>query len=533
MSGDFGHYQMRQYVLHLLAAMTAGLHMLSLVTVAAVPQHRCRIPALGENDSFALNASIVDLYIPRKQNEYDSCNLLDAQQNLTYPCDSWVYDTTYYQQTRTTEWNLVCGRRWMGAIAQTVYLLGVFTGAVTLGSMADKYGRKTIFVISAVLQVILGIGVAFVQEYYSLLVVRFLYGIFGSAGCYVTGFVLTMELVGRSKRTMCGIMTQVAFAFGTMLVAFWGFLIADRRLLQVVYGLHGLLLFPHYWWMDESPRWLWAQGKVHKAVTIVERALCTNKCADQLDVTFYVSRGQAAARKRGDRSYTIADLFRTPNMRYRALNVCLNWFANSLVFYGLSLNTGKLNGNPFLVLFLVCLVELPSYALVIMVMDRTGRRSLISSFLVMGGLACLISTYISQDTDNGNVWRISVVMIGKFFISGSFAIIFNYTAEMFPTVVRNTSIGVGSMCARLSSAMTPLITLLDSLDKTLPSLIFASTAILSGLLSLLLPETLNQPMPQTLADGEKFGNGDTAFSACCKRRKLHCETQDVQLASAQ
>lgn len=31
---------------------------------------------------------------------------------------------------------------------------------------------------------------------------------------------------------------------------------------------------------------------------------------------------------------------------------------------------------------------------------------------------------------------------------------------MFPTVIRNTALGVGSMCARLSAALTPLITLL-------------------------------------------------------------------------
>lgn len=39
-SGDFGRYQCFQFVLHILAAMTAGMHMLSLVTVAAVPEHR-------------------------------------------------------------------------------------------------------------------------------------------------------------------------------------------------------------------------------------------------------------------------------------------------------------------------------------------------------------------------------------------------------------------------------------------------------------------------------------------------------------
>lgn len=39
-AGEFGKYQMRQFLLHILAALTAGLHMLTFVTVAAVPSHR-------------------------------------------------------------------------------------------------------------------------------------------------------------------------------------------------------------------------------------------------------------------------------------------------------------------------------------------------------------------------------------------------------------------------------------------------------------------------------------------------------------
>ncbi|CAG2064430.1 unnamed protein product, partial [Timema podura] len=243
-----------------------------------------------------------------------------------------------------------------------------------------RYGRKTIFYISAVLQVVLGVGVAFVSEYYSFLGTRFFYGMFGSAGSYITGFVLTMEIVGPSKRTACGVTTQASFALGCMLVAFWGFLIPDRQLLQIVYGLHGALLL----------------GRVHEAVTIVERAMRTNKHPVPLDVAHFVSKGLATNVKREDRTYGISDIFKTPNMRCRAFNVCFNWFANSLVFYGLSLNTGKLYGNPFLVLFLACLVEIPSYIMTTLLMDRTGRRSLISTLMLLGGLACLVSAYIPQ-----------------------------------------------------------------------------------------------------------------------------------------
>ena len=116
-------------------------------------------------------------------------------------------------------------------------------------------------------------------------------------------------------------------------------------------------------------------------------------------------------------------------------------------------------------------------------------------------------------------------MIGKFLIAGSFSIIYNYSAELFPTVVRNAAIGLGSMNARLSGMLTPLIMLLDAVHPLLPSFIFGSMALLSGVWTLWLPETMAQPLPESLEDGENFGKGDTCFSNCLpsnKRSKQTC-----------
>lgn len=343
-----------------------------------------------------------------------------------------------------------------------------------------------------------------------MFIYRFLYGIFGSAGSYITGFVLTMELVGPSKRSVCGIAFQGAFAAGIMLVAAWGALIKDSQLLQVVYGLHSLLLIAHWWLMDESPRWLWAHGKVRDAIQIIQKALRINGNPIHLEEADIVSKSRAKRRTTEDDDASVLDLFKTPNLRNKTLNVCLCWFANSLAYYGLSLSTGSLSGNPFLILFCMGLVELPSYILTVFLMDRTGRRALISFYMIVGSVCCIIAATLTT----GSMAATSVVIVGKFMIASSFAIIYNYSAELFPTVVRNSALGIGSMCARTSGALTPLISLLDSFDPTLPSIIFASVSLLSGFLTLFLPETLGSPMPQSIQDGEKFGKGDTCFTSC-------------------
>lgn len=203
------------------------------------------------------------------------------------------------------------------------------------------------------------------------------------------------------------------------------------------------------------------------------------------------------------------DLFKTPNLRKKTLNVMFCWFANSIVYYGLSLSTGTMEGNPYFMLFIMGLVEIPSYVITVYLMDKWGRRSLTAFEMIIGGICCIIAAL------SVGALATTFVFAGKFLIASSFAIIYNYSAELFPTVIRNSAMGLGSMCARTSGALTPLITLLDSFDPKMPSIIFAIISVISGFCVMFLPETLNKPMPQTIEDGEKFGVGDTMFSNMC------------------
>lgn len=120
--------------------------------------------------------------------------------------------------------------------------------------------------------------------------------------------------------------------------------------------MHGLIFIGHWWLMDESPTWLWTQGRIREAVAIVQKGLRMNGSGIKLDAAVYEANNAGKKlRKEEEQSSSagIGDLFKTKNLRNKTLNVCLNWFANSIVYYGLSLNTGQFAGNPFLILFLM------------------------------------------------------------------------------------------------------------------------------------------------------------------------------------
>ena len=50
-------------------------------------------------------------------------------------------------------------------------------------------------------------------------------------------------------------------------------------------------------------------------------------------------------------------------------------FTGSLMFYGLSLNSGRLAGDVFLNTFLLSVVEVPANLLCLFLLDRIGRRN--------------------------------------------------------------------------------------------------------------------------------------------------------------
>jgi len=68
-------------------------------------------------------------------------------------------------------------------------------------------------------------------------------------------------------------------------------------------------------------------------------------------------------------------------------------FAASFGYYVISLRTGKLTGNPFFMIFVMAVVEIPSYAFVTIAMDRLGRRFLNSAMMIVGGIALLSSAF--------------------------------------------------------------------------------------------------------------------------------------------
>ncbi|KAK9411489.1 solute carrier family 22 member 16 [Crotalus adamanteus] len=166
-------------------------------------------------------------------------------------------------------------------------------------------------------------------------------------------------------------------------------------------------------------------------------------------------------------------------------------------------------GNEFLNLFLIGAVELPAYAIACLGMDRIGRRNTLIPFLIMSAVICGIVMLIPQDF---NTLSIVANMAGKFAIGIAFGLIYLYTAELYPTVVRSLAVGSGSMMCRVGSVVAPFCVYLSSVWIFFPQLIVGIMAFLTGVLTLLLPETLGRPLTNTWAEAAELDDWVTKKS---------------------
>lgn len=70
---------------------------------------------------------------------------------------------------------------------------------------------------------------------------------------------------------------------------------------------------------------------------------------------------------------------------------------------------------------------------------------------------------------------------------------------------RSNAIGVSSMASRVGSILAPYMIGLHEKVPWLPNVVFGLFTIISAILSfLLLPETNNQPLPESIQDGEEL-----------------------------
>ncbi|XP_035684381.1 organic cation transporter protein-like isoform X2 [Branchiostoma floridae] len=523
--GDFGTFQQYTTLLAILVAPNFGVTVVAMTFLMATPEHHCRVNEPGSSGEHRLSPESLNHSIPLEnlngRSVYSSC-LMYVQTNetktgenrtITSCTHGYLYDQSQYRSTIVTEHDLVCERTWLNEMGKSVFFVGSSLGSIVSGIAADRFGRHPTTLLFLLLHLVFGVGAAFATDYVTFVILRALVGAAG-IGFYFTSLVIAIEIAGPSKRNAVGMASVASCAFGYVILGFLAYLIRDWWTLQLAQALMTAPFLCYWWLLSESPRWLLTNNRVDEAKAVIQRAAKMNKVVIPHDAIFgETEKLSNDSEEDSSRQYGVLDLFRKPRIRKTTMTMCISWFAEGCVYFGLILASVEWAGNPYLNFILGSLLEVFLSAVSLAAMERWGRKPVIGGTVLVAGTCSMVSAM----TKGFPTVSRGFALVGRGAIGISFLSLIVYTPEVFPTVVRGTGLGLANMCSRLGSVLTPFVSLLGDVWQPLPMVTFGTLCFVASLAIYTLPETLGVPLPDTLEDSENFG-----------RKQLHSdEIKDV------
>ena len=417
-------------------------------------------------------------------------------------CQLWAYDKSIFQSTASSDFDIVCDSAYMKALSNTFRMSGLLVGSFFFGWLSDRCGRVVSITAAGSMLVVSQFLNGFSNSYIMFAILNITMAA-GGIGSYLVAFVLQFEWVCPKYRTKASVFAQVPFAVGFLYVVFLSWCIRSSwRTLQWVMAAPNLLFILYAFVLPESPRWLVSKGRGEAALASITTAAKCNrrKLPENIKINM-VKEGEEQG---------LAALATQPRLLFRLFIMSLNWIVITLCFYGLSMNSG--NQDLFIGLGTMAGVELVAYLATVFFMDACGRQPILSICQMLGGVSCICAGF----TPVSYFWvRLALALIGKAGASAGFAVVFVYTAEMFPTPIRNSAVGLCSTVARIGALSAPAIADLDTVWPPLPFLIMGGAGVLVGCLSCLLPETRGIVLPETIEEAAALESG----VACCSKQE--------------
>lgn len=351
-----------------------------------------------------------------------------------------------------------------GVLLGTAYL-GQFAGAIMVGILADRYGRKLSFILAIAWFGVFAFASAASVDFSSLLWLRIVQGI-GLGAEIPAAAALFSELLNRQARGRNYIIYQNMFGWGVMMTPLLGagIIRAFGPALgwRLVLGFGGLaiLIVPFALRiLPESPRWLVNRGRHAEAEAVVS-ALEASYTATGRELPPV----QPLARPDTQRT-RFAELL-GPRYRARTALIWMMFAASFFVIYAFTIwlptlyvQVGGLPPTKSLLLTAINgSVYVISGYLLAAVVDRLGRRVVfVACFLVAaaGSLVGVVFAAVFGLLGWPVLFGATVlVTIGTYPVNiGCYL----YGPELFPTRMRGWAIGTGSGVQRLATVVAPIV----------------------------------------------------------------------------
>jgi putative MFS transporter len=361
----------------------------------------------------------------------------------------------------TAQWGLT--NQQTGLLASSA-MIGYLFGAFFAGTLGDLIGRRTVMMYSLAIYSLATLVAAFAPNWQFLFWWRVAASFGTGAESAIIAPFLAEFIQKRHRGRFVGSLSGF-FSFGFVFAALLGYFVvpASRdgwRIVQIITALPIAMLL---WWrrsLPESPRWLMQRGRSAEAEAEVARM--------EADV---VQRGKThllplesaevpavAVGQGGTFLGNLAALF-GPGMVRTTLMLWLLWITITFSYYGfftwiptLLVKQGMTITKSFGYSIIIYLAQIPGYYSAAFVSEKLDRKWTIILYLLLGGASAFLMANARTDT------AITVAgILLSFFMNGTYAGIYAYTPELYPTAFRTTGMGVASAFGRIGGLSAPIV----------------------------------------------------------------------------
>lgn len=383
-------------------------------------------------------------------------------------------------------------------IALAIGLIGYVFGSYIIGTLADRYGRFRLMIITMILIAIGSFGDALATGVFTLSIWRFITGMGVGADLNLVSTYIG-ELAPPSKRGSISVLTFLIGIAGQAVTPFVALalvpnLAAGWRLLFSIGGIIAVIAILLRSRLPESPRWLVLHGRLDQAGRIVSEM-----------ERFAVKKGAKLLRPRparldlSSKNFPTAYLFKRKYAGRLAIFISMwfFWYIGNYGFLGDAatlLSTQNITIGSSILFLAVGALGYPAGALVmIRIADMFERKKLILSATIVWliGMALI-----------GSLANNVVIVVGAFLASFSLGlylqVAYTFTAESYPTRARSSgfalSDGIGHVGGAVGALALPLV--VASIGFTYGFIAIGITGLVAGIIAMAGPEASKLSLEQ-------------------------------------
>lgn len=356
----------------------------------------------------------------------------------------------------------------LGTVA-ALLTIGCLIGALFTGNFTEKYGRKNVMIVTAVLYIISALGCAFASSSLILIAFRLLSGLAVGATSVVAPMYIS-EIAPAKKRGRLVSFNQfaitigivVAYIFDYLLVNVgensWRFMLAVPALFGVFYLIFLLIDFP------ESPRWLLAHGQKEEA----EKVLIKLGGSQLVDEELPEMESALAAEQKKEKM-SVSELFRGKTGKIVLIGTLIAAFQqvtgiNAVIMFAPDIfqAAGAAKVDSLMLAMIVGTVNFLATILALWLVDKSGRKTLLLWGAVgMAASLAYLTVEFAKVQQNGTGVLIAMLVYIAFFAASFAPVMWVIISEIYPNRIKGVamsfSTAVSWLCTFLTVYFAPVI----------------------------------------------------------------------------